>query len=155
MTDDETGRLEHEIHIDAPPETVFRFLVEPGKMNTWMGIEAEVEARPGGLFRVNVTGADVVRGEVIEVAPPKRLVFSWGWEGGEIVPPGASRVEITLTPEKGGTLLRLVHSGLPEAVVERHAEGWAHYAERLRLAAGGADPGSDPWLARDREGDRQ
>ena len=37
----------------------------------------------------------------------------------------------------------LVHRGLPADAVDDHGEGWAHYLERLALAATGADPGPD------------
>lgn len=148
MTDSKAGRVEREVHIDAPPETVFAFLVDARKMETWMGVEVSFEARPGGLFRVDVNGDDVARGRVLEVVPPRRVVYSWGWEGSRTVPPGSSRVEIVLTPEDGGTRLRLVHSGLPAPAADRHGEGWTHYVGRLCVAAGGGDPGPDPWAAK-------
>ena len=45
-----------------------------------------------------------------------------------------------------GTLLTFVHSGLPEAAVGPHIEGWTHYLGRLAMAAAGRDPGPDPNL---------
>lgn len=142
----DSGSLVREIHIDAPPETVFGFLTEPEKMVKWMGIEATFEARPGGLYRVNVNGEDVARGEVVEVTPPRRVVYSWGWEGGDVLPPGGSRIEITLEEEDGGTHLRMVHSGIPTRMVAPHGEGWDHYVPRLAAAASGGDAGRDPWI---------
>ena len=124
------------------------FLVEPAKIVSWMGVGAVFDARPGGMVRIDVTPGNTVGGEVIEIVKPGRVVYSWGWEGGETVPPGSSRVEITLTPERGGTRLRLVHSGLAPSAAERHERGWTHYVERLRTAAAGGDPGPDPWSAR-------
>jgi hypothetical protein len=41
-------------------------------------------------------------------------------------------------------LLRMTHSGLPnEAQCASHAAGWAHYIQRLAMAASGQDPGLD------------
>ena len=37
-----------EIRIDASPETVFDFFVEPDKMIQWMGRLAELDPWPGG-----------------------------------------------------------------------------------------------------------
>jgi len=38
----------------------------------------------------------------------------------------------------------MTHSGLPNAAqCARHNEGWAHYLDRLSLAASGRDPGTD------------
>src|SRR6266480_7582206 len=99
-----------EIRIDAAPSTVFAFLIDPAKMVRWMGTEATLDPRPGGLYRVNVTGRERVRGEVVELVPDRRLVFTWGWEDGTLsVPPGASTVEISLEPDGDGTLVRLTH----------------------------------------------
>lgn len=146
MADEDSGSLVREVHIDAPPEIVFGFLTEPEKMVEWMGVEATFEACPGGLYRVNVNGEDVARGEVVEVTPPRRVVYSWGWEGGEVLPPGQSRIEFTLDAEEGGTRLRMVHSGIPTRVVAPHGEGWDHYVPRLAVAASGGDAGRDPWI---------
>jgi hypothetical protein len=60
------------------------------------------------------------------------------------VPPGSSLIEIDLIERDGGTLLRMTHSGLPtEEQAAAHAKGWAHYLERLTVAAAGRDPGTD------------
>jgi uncharacterized protein YndB with AHSA1/START domain len=92
--------VEREVRIDAPPEVIFKFFVDPEQMIRWKGVEATLDPRPGGIYRVNVTGADVVRGEYVEVSPNERVVFTWGWEGeGNPVPPGSSTVEITLVPD--------------------------------------------------------
>jgi uncharacterized protein YndB with AHSA1/START domain len=142
------GRIpvEREIRIEAPPDVVFKFFVDPEQMVRWKGVEATLDPRPGGVYRVNVTGQDVVRGEYVEVLPNERVVFTWGWEGeGNPVPPGASTVEITLVPDGRATIVRLRHHGLPGGPEDRHAEGWDHYLARLALAAGGNDAGPDPW----------
>ncbi|MCY1244559.1 Activator of Hsp90 ATPase -like protein [compost metagenome] len=79
-----------------------------------------------------------------------RLAYSFGWEGSDIVPPGSSLIEIDLIEQLDGTLLRLTHTGLPNSEqCAGHAEGWAHYLERLGQVASGYDPGPDPWLGRD------
>jgi uncharacterized protein YndB with AHSA1/START domain len=143
----ETAQIEREIHIEARPETVFDFFTDPEKACRWMGKTAELDPRPGGIYRVDVTGEDVARGEFTEVEPPHRVVFTWGWERGESpVPAGASTVEVTLEPEGDGTRLTLRHSGLPEESVAPHTHGWEHYLERLRVAAAGGDAGPDSYL---------
>jgi uncharacterized protein YndB with AHSA1/START domain len=145
--DDERVPVEREVRIDAPPEVIFKFFVDPEQMIRWKGVEATLDPRPGGTYRVNVTGADVVRGEYVEVSPNERVVFTWGWEGeGNPVPPGSSTVEITLVPDGASTLVRLRHHGLPGGPEDRHAEGWEHYLARLEMAAAGRDAGADPWV---------
>jgi uncharacterized protein YndB with AHSA1/START domain len=45
---------------------------------------------------VDINNQARARGQYIEVVPHSRIVFSFGWEGDEGVPPGSSTVEITL-----------------------------------------------------------
>jgi uncharacterized protein YndB with AHSA1/START domain len=136
--------VRRETQIAAPPATVFAFLTDPEKILCWMGGEATTELRPGGLYLLKGVGERVARGAFREVVPVHRLAYSFGWEGSEEVPPGSSLVEIDLIDRDGGTLLRMTHSGLPNAEqCARHAEGWAHYVGRLTLAAAGGDPGPD------------
>ena len=139
MTDSATlasGVIERELRIAARPETVFAFWVEPERIAQWMGRTVTMEARPGGAYRIDYNGSDIARGEVLEIDPPHRLVLSWGWEApGDATPPGASRVEVTLTPDGDGTLLHLRHSGFVEAAVEGHAQGWDQFLPGLATVA--------------------
>ena len=58
-------------------------------------------------------------------------------------------VEIDLVEQPDGTLVRLTHTGLPNAdQCDGHAEGWAHYLSRLAEVGAGRDPGRDPWRDR-------
>jgi uncharacterized protein YndB with AHSA1/START domain len=108
-------------------------------------VDGEVDARPGGVFRIRMPGAQMASGRFVEVVPDQRLVFTWGWEGeAPPVPPGSTTVVIELEPDKAGTLLRLTHSALaPPPVAELHRQGWERYLERLRVRAEGGDPGPD------------
>ena len=148
----ETTTVEREIAIAASPDTVWQFLVDPEKATAWMGQSATFDAKPGGIYRVEVIPGHTARGEFVEVDPPRRLVYTWGWEPGDkgdnAVPPGSSTVEIELTREGEGTMLRFVHRDLPSAeATQSHAHGWDHYLERLAIAAPGGDAGEDPWLS--------
>jgi len=145
-----TDPLRHEVRIAAPPEVVFPYFTDPARMVEWMGIAAMLDPRPGGTFRVEANGRDVVVGEYVEVDPPRRVVFTWGFAGdGRVVGPGSSRIEVTLEPDGDGTLLELRHHDLPESARASHGEGWTHYLSRLAPAAAGASPGRDPWIITD------
>ena len=141
-----TAEVVHrEIRIDAAPSTVFEFLTDPAKMVRWMGTEAVLSPRPGGAYGVNINGYERVSGEVIEIVPDRRLVFTWGWEGGALpVAPGESTVEISLEPDGKGTLLRLTHRDLPPDMHTFHRLGWDYYLPRLAAVAASRDPGPDP-----------
>jgi len=144
----ETFTVERELTIAARPETVWSLLVEPSEQSKWWGTPLDFEARPGGPFRVEVIPGHVASGEFVEVDAPRRLVYTFGWEGeGNLVPPGSSTIEIELAREGDGTRLTFVHSGLPtEEQQGSHAHGWDNYLGRLATAARGEDPGRDPFL---------
>ena len=138
--------VRREMHIAAPRSTVFAFLTDPEKIVSWIGAEATAEAHPGGLYLVKGVreASNVARGTFREVVPVHRLAYSFGWEGRQEVPPGSSLIEIDLFEQDGGTLLRMTHSGLPNATqCANHNRGWAHYLDRLAVAATGRNPGID------------
>jgi uncharacterized protein YndB with AHSA1/START domain len=142
----DTSLYERTIAIDASPETVWEFLVDPAKVIRWMGLDAELDPQPGGIYRVNVISGNTARGEFVEVDKPHRLVFTWGWDDNESLPPGRSTIEAVLTPEGTGTTLRFVHRDLSPEQAASHRVGWDHYLERLEIAAAGGDPGEDIWV---------
>jgi uncharacterized protein YndB with AHSA1/START domain len=145
--------VEREVRIAARPETVFQFFVDPEKQVLWMGRRAELDPRPGGTYRVEISDEIIASGEFLELDAPSRVVYSFGWEGQQAgegehgVPPGSSRVEITVEPDGDGTLVRLRHFGLPEEAREIHGQGWRLYLDRLAIAASGGDPGPEPNLS--------
>jgi uncharacterized protein YndB with AHSA1/START domain len=84
------------------------------------------------------------RGQFLDLDPPHRVVFTWGWVDHPGLPPGSTTVEIVLTPVENGTMIRLTHQGLPMDEVELHRQGWNHYIARLVTVSGGGEPGPDP-----------
>jgi len=138
------AELVREIMIDATPETIWPFLVDPEKHVEWLGTAADIDPRPGGAYRVLVQGQHQSVGEYVEVVPLEKLVFTFGWEEeGNPIRPGSTTIEITLQPEGDKTLVRLAHRGLPEDAVADHTHGWEHYLSRLAVAGTGGDAGPD------------
>jgi uncharacterized protein YndB with AHSA1/START domain len=138
-TTQETTTIEQTVWIAASPETVWTFWTEPQRLAQWWGSEAEAVAEPDGLFRVVMENGPVMRGSFIELDPPHRLVFSFGWENnapGELLAPGSTRVEVTLTAEDGGTVLILRHSEMPKSHASDHEKGWSLFVgDRLVAVA--------------------
>jgi uncharacterized protein YndB with AHSA1/START domain len=122
------------VHVAAAAPRVFEYFTDPDKMVRWMGDFARLDAAPGGEFAVDVRGV-AVRGRYLVVEPPHRLVFSWGHAGSDRLPPGASTVEVRLTPEDGGTTVEIVHRGLEEPERSGHARGWRRFLPQLADAA--------------------
>lgn len=138
------AELVREIVIDASPETIWPLLTDPDRHVEWMGTVAELDPRPGGVYRVLVGGRNQAAGEFIEVVPTEKIVFTFGWDGEEHgIAPGSTTVEVTLHREGDKTRVRLVHRGLPDDAVGDHTRGWTYYVGRLAVAATGGEPGPD------------
>lgn len=134
------GRLEIRRTMDHPPEAIFDAWTDGDGMGRWMRpgpterAEVELDARVGGTFTIRMISEDFTiehTGVYREVDRPRRLVFTWN------APhlPRETTVTLELTPSDGGTELRLVHEGLPDAdSVENHADGWSAIVEKLEGA---------------------
>jgi uncharacterized protein YndB with AHSA1/START domain len=171
VTPRETSVVEHEVRVAARPETVFAYFTDPSKMIEWMGAQATLDPRPGGVCRIVFqppqervdsvsagfgvseppaggapANVGVMMGEFVEVDPPRHIAFTWGWEQELLAtPPQSTAVDVSLTPDGDETVVRLAHRRIPAAAVAFHRAGWGHYLPRLAIAAAGGDPGPDPW----------
>jgi len=132
------GKLVIERRLPGPIEDVFLWWTDPDRLSAWMSpigtAEAEVDLRVGGELRIVMRGGDTMiehRGRYIEIVHPTRLVFTWEspFTGTE-----PSLVIVELKPASADeTVLRLIHTALPEAVAESHRGGWGAMLERLAL----------------------
>lgn len=137
--------VERRLFIDAPPATVYELLTDADLLTEWMAPIVRTDPRAGGDVTWTHHNGDSVVGRYVELVPARRVVFTYGWDRPDVeVPPGSTTVEIDLRPERGGTMLHLVHRGLDAPMADAHSGGWANYLERLRLVAEGSDPGPDP-----------
>jgi len=119
--------------IEASPEEVFPYLVQPDLLVRWLGTWVDVDPEPGGLFAVDM-GETPVRGSYVTVEPPNHVVFTWGIPGNEEMPAGSTTVEIVLRPERDATVVELTHRGLPVARQSDHQQGWMHKLGDLAAA---------------------
>ena len=67
--------------IAASPPTVFAFFTDPERWTAWQGVGGKIGAQAGGVLRVIMSDAAAASGHFLEVVPPRRIVFTWGWEG--------------------------------------------------------------------------
>jgi uncharacterized protein YndB with AHSA1/START domain len=107
-------------------------------MCDWWGAAAELDPRPGGRIRVTMDHGPVMVGTYLELVPHTRIVFSFGWETADGVPPvapGTTTVEIALVADADDTVLSLRHHGLPEAEIDEHRSGWSRFLGALAEAA--------------------
>lgn len=119
-----TYRLNRTIHIDAPRPVVFDFFLDSERWASWWGHGSTIDARPGGRLSIRFPGGVEVTGDVLEIHEPERVVFTYGFASGSPIPPGGSRVTITLEGVSGGTRVHLLHEFADERVRDEHVQGW-------------------------------
>jgi len=134
----------------ASPEVVWELVSDAGSWVRWQGSAADIDAVPGGSHRVKVTGESWVEGRFVEVDPPRRITFTWGFAvEGHPLPAGSTLVEIDLIPDGDATIVRLTQRAVPPET-PGVGDGWTMYLGRLATVAEGGDPGPDPNLAKAR-----
>jgi uncharacterized protein YndB with AHSA1/START domain len=111
--------------IEASPQEVFPYLVQPDLLVRWLGSWVDVDPQPGGVFATDM-GETQVRGSYVAVDPPYRVVFTWGIPGSQELPAGSSTVEIVLRPEGDATVVELTHGDLPVGRHADHRQGWTN-----------------------------
>jgi uncharacterized protein YndB with AHSA1/START domain len=144
VTTGHTLRIERTFR--APAARVFDAFTNPDVMRRWWQAEhhwetavAEVDLRVGGAVRVVMRdpAADVEYGgggRYTEIDPPRRLVFTWLWDGD----PTRMLIELDFDERDGVTVVTLTHSGLwDEAAVRDHDDGWSNTFDNLDAALAG------------------
>ena len=120
-------RLDRTVVIRAPRQTVFRFFTDVERWAAWWGKGSTIDAKPGGRVRIVYPGGTEVAGEVVEIAQPDRIVFTYGYvKGVPAIPPGGSRVTIRLEPHHDGTQVNLTHELHDAALRDEHVQGWRY-----------------------------
>ena len=121
-----SNRLDRTIVINVSRQSVFRYFTDSARLATWFGAGSTIDARPGGKLYIRYPEGTEVAGEVLEVHPPERIVFTYGYVSGNPIPPGSSRVTIVLAPDRGATRLTLTHELASAAVRDEHVQGWRY-----------------------------
>jgi uncharacterized protein YndB with AHSA1/START domain len=67
----------HEETIEAAPEDVWGFMVDPAALSAWFGADAWLEPRPGGVVRFRFVDGTERRGSVEEVTTFRELTWRW------------------------------------------------------------------------------
>jgi uncharacterized protein YndB with AHSA1/START domain len=136
-------RLEHTFA--ASPEEVFDAWTNPEVLARWWMARpnysspgCDVDLRVGGRYTLRMRDNDsgnlhAVGGEYREVDRPRRLVYTWCWEGSADPHPGhVSLVTVEFDGDERSTTVRLEHAGLPsDDSRARHGEGWVAVLEVL------------------------
>jgi uncharacterized protein YndB with AHSA1/START domain len=131
--------------IPASPGRLFEAWTTAAQLQRWWGplgvrcTHAEVDARPGGRYRIANQLPDGrvvwIAGEFLVVEPPQTLVFTWSLE-----PAGAPPEQVTVRfePRGSATEVIVVHEGIAtDRARDEHAEGWRGCLAGLAAYAAG------------------
>ena len=133
QADDRVLRLERVIA--ASPERLFALWTEPEELARWWGPEGysipkyALDVRPGGRWRTTMHAPDgkdrTVSGIYRTIDPPRRLVFTWGWDDDSGARGHETEVTVTFEPAPGGTRVVLVQQTFVDTESRNnHQKGW-------------------------------
>jgi uncharacterized protein YndB with AHSA1/START domain len=138
MPDDKTLRLQRSFR--APAAAVFEAWTSEEVLRRWWHTEhgwetseAEVDLRVGGTVRVVMRDPEQNvayggGGTYTEVDPPRRLAFTWTWDGDA----RSTLIELDFDERDGVTTVRFIHSGLwDDEAVRSHEDGWGKLFDML------------------------
>jgi uncharacterized protein YndB with AHSA1/START domain len=127
---------------EVPPAKVFQAWTDPQSLKKWCAPGddyetpiAEVDLRIGGKYRIGMkppgsAEIQIASGVYREVEIPRRLVYTWSWEGGPDTGETVVTVEFRTVPK--GTELMLRHEFFPnKKAKEAHESGWTGCINRL------------------------
>jgi uncharacterized protein YndB with AHSA1/START domain len=151
VTTPDNDAIVTEISIAAPPDRVFQALTDGQQLQRWFTSPEcpakfwEMNARRGGRYRYATEKGTVVvngvsefecHGEILELDPPGLLVYTWiaNWHDDKS---RRTVVRWELTPNAGGTRVKVTHSGLAQENVARkdYSGGWPGVLEQLKQFA--------------------
>jgi uncharacterized protein YndB with AHSA1/START domain len=93
-----------------PVEAVWSQLTDAAAISEWLMATSDFRSQVGARFKLKTQHLAVdgwVRAEVLELDPPRRMVWSW-WADGAAPP---TTVTFQLSEDAGGTRLKLTHAG--------------------------------------------
>ena len=118
--------LERTVTIAARRETVFRYFTDSERFAAWWGAGSTIEPKAGGAVHIRHPNGVVAGGTVVDILPVERVAFTYGYESGQPIAIGASRVTVTLEETARGTVLRLRHELPTAAARDVHVQGWRY-----------------------------
>jgi uncharacterized protein YndB with AHSA1/START domain len=128
-----------------PPERVWRALTHGPLIEEWL-MKNDFQPVVGHAFNFRAASMPhwngIVDCQVLVVEPHERLSYSWNASGEGAAGGPKTVVTWTLTPTKGGVLVRMEQSGFrpeDEANYEGAGYGWRRFVAGLERVASGLD----------------
>ncbi len=135
----------YQVFIKATPQAVWDAITKPEFTERYLyGTRAQYDLRPGGAFRSLGEGdAVLVDGEVVEAAPPHKLVQTWRFRyDPELEAEGFTRVTWDVEEADGGiSKLTVTHEleGAPKTAAHV-AGGWSYIVSGLKTLLETGEP---------------
>lgn len=142
--DAETGTIDLTRRYSTTPEDLWDAITSPARAARWLGVVTG-DLHEGGNYLIMFDEEDDSQrnyGIILACEAPHHLRLSWQ---GPAEPDTV--VDVSLTPDEGGTVLHLAHSRLPHGADVDHAAGWqVHLAMLEQSLTGDVEPGTwDAW----------
>jgi uncharacterized protein YndB with AHSA1/START domain len=113
-------QIEVTTFLPAAPERIYEAWLDGAAHGAFTGAAATCEPWVGGKF----TAWDgYITGTTVELAPNRRIVQTWRTTEFAAESPD-SRLEVLLEEAKGGAVITLRHSGIPEGQGASYSDGW-------------------------------
>jgi len=137
--DTEDNKLSITQTFSATASRLFACFTQADLLNQWhapsdtMAISAEVDLKIGGRYRIAMTELEgkthTAVGICKEIDEPRKLVYSWRWEGSE---DPDTLVTVEFKQDGQQTEVTLTHENFPNSeVTTHHSQGWSGIYRRL------------------------
>lgn len=124
-----------QVFLAASPRKVFSAVSDPQLLTSWLLDEARISPHKGGAYSFTWKDGPTHTGTVLEFVRGKRLALTWQWPGMEKLL--VTKLKLSVEPRKGGTVVKLVHSGFPrqERWMDLYSggiQGWMYFLMNLK-----------------------
>ncbi|MCI4356998.1 MAG: SRPBCC domain-containing protein [Thermoplasmata archaeon] len=134
MSSSKTVTVDRHFFVRASPPKVFEAISTPSGLASWMVVRAELPAQAGAMYELEFDGGWRHQGIVRRFEKGRSIALTWAWNG---VPLEGTVLTISVRPNKGGAVFRLVHRGFPRekkwtdlyGITEW---GWTYYGMNLK-----------------------
>lgn len=114
--------IKQEVHFNALPSVIYDILIDSKKHCEFTNAKATIENKVGGKFSV---WDGYAMGENLELVTGKKIVQSW--RASDWPEEKKSKLTITLSPFKSGTILELIQENVPKEFEKDIEDGWKEY----------------------------
>jgi len=130
----------HLVEVDVPVARVWRALTDPGLIRIWSGLEAQIDPRKGGSYRLGErnAGGREAHIDIFDVNRRLRLIYLSGGDWPRSDSAVVDDFMLDVRKGEGTTSLRLLGSGVPESPewdksYMRIRMGWERLLARIKV----------------------